>query len=56
MILYLSPFPASRKWSRVVIYYLYYCCSVQRAHDEFQRYFKQAKDRKKKSPELDAKK
>ncbi|XP_021920001.1 pre-mRNA-processing factor 39 isoform X3 [Zootermopsis nevadensis] len=29
--------------------------SVQRAHDEFQRYFKQAKDRKKKSPELDAK-
>ncbi|KAJ4450424.1 hypothetical protein ANN_01848 [Periplaneta americana] len=30
--------------------------SVQKAHDEFQRYLKQAKDRKKKSPDLDAKK
>lgn len=29
--------------------------SVQKAHDEFQRYLKQAKDRKKKSPEMDSK-
>ncbi|PSN56889.1 hypothetical protein C0J52_00685 [Blattella germanica] len=29
--------------------------SVQKAHDEFQRYLKQAKDRKKKSPDLDGK-